>query len=178
MDEEEFGGVLASAPQEHGQRLNRECLDRAGFDGFYAENYDLHINFPGGTPIDGPSAGIAMATAIVSAMKGIEVDNKVAMTGEMSIHGKVKPIGGVIAKVEAAFQAGATRVIIPKDNWQTLFQDLSGGLRVIPVESVDEVFGHILAERSLRRLFSSCKRGISILFRFILCRRRLRVTVK
>lgn len=65
------------------------------------------------------------------------------MTGEMSIHGKVKPIGGVIAKVEAAFQAGATRVIIPKDNWQSLFQDLSGGLRVIPVETVDEVFRQV-----------------------------------
>ena len=119
-----------------------------------------------------------MATAIVSAMKGIEVDNKVAMTGEMSIHGKVKPIGGVIAKVEAAFQAGATRVIIPKDNWQTLFQDLSGGLRVIPVESVDEVFGHIfggtfapeVVQLPANEVFPSSSASLS--------RRRLRVTVK
>ncbi|GAB6991430.1 ATP-dependent protease LonB [Paenibacillus pini] len=108
-------------------------------------DYDLHINFPGGTPIDGPSAGIAMATAIVSAIKGIPVDNLTAMTGEISIHGKVKPIGGVIAKVEAAFQAGATTVLIPKENWQTLFEDLNG-LRVIPVEWVQEVFNHIFGE--------------------------------
>lgn len=144
VDEEEFGGGSRKLRRKSMAKGSIEnVLTVLGSMGFTPKNYDLHINFPGGTPIDGPSAGIAMATAIVSAIKGIEVDNKVAMTGEISIHGKVKPIGGVIAKVEAAFQAGATRVIIPKDNWQTLFQDLSGGLRVIPVESVDEVFGHI-----------------------------------
>lgn len=64
------------------------------------------------------------------------------MTGEIGIHGMVKPVGGVVAKVEAAFQAGATTVLIPKDNWQTLFEGLEG-LRVIPVESVGEVFRHV-----------------------------------
>ncbi|MBB3131795.1 Lon-like ATP-dependent protease [Paenibacillus rhizosphaerae] len=122
-------------------------------------DYDLHINFPGGTPIDGPSAGVAMATAIVSAMKGIPVDNRLAMTGEISIHGKVKPIGGVIAKVEAAFQAGATTVIIPKENWQTLFEDLNG-LRVIPVESIQEAFGHIFGSELDRQLDSSAEETI------------------
>jgi Lon-like ATP-dependent protease len=101
-------------------------------------NFDLHINFPGGVPIDGPSAGIAMATAITSAMKQIPVDNKLAMTGEMSIHGKVKPIGGVVAKVEAAFQAGATTVIIPRENWQDIFAGIEG-VEVIAVDTVEEV---------------------------------------
>ena len=64
-------------------------------NGFQPENFDLHINFPGGTPIDGPSAGVAMAVAIASAMTKTPVDNKLAMTGEVSIHGNVKPVGGV-----------------------------------------------------------------------------------
>jgi Lon-like ATP-dependent protease len=61
-----------------------------------------------------------------------------AMTGEVSIHGKVKPIGGVVAKVEAAFQAGATTVIIPRENWQDIFANLEG-LRVIAVDTIEEV---------------------------------------
>lgn len=143
VDEEEFGGGSRKLRRKSMAKGSIEnVLTVLGAMGFNPKDFDLHINFPGGTPIDGPSAGIAMATAIVSAVKGLEVDNKIAMTGEISIHGKVKPIGGVIAKVEAAFQAGATTVIIPKDNWQLLFQDLNG-LRVIPVESVDEVFAQV-----------------------------------
>ncbi|MNI68086.1 Lon protease 2 [compost metagenome] len=114
-------------------------LKRIGLD---PSGYDLHINFPGGTPIDGPSAGLAIATAVASAIKRVPVDHRIAMTGELGIYGKVKPVGGVVAKVEAAFQAGAKTVLIPKDNWQTLFEGLDG-LRVFPVESVSEVFRHV-----------------------------------
>ncbi|WP_460327002.1 ATP-dependent protease LonB [Paenibacillus sp. YSY-4.3] len=143
VDEEEIGG---------GNRtLRRKSMAKGSVEnvltvlksiGLHPANYDLHINFPGGTPIDGPSAGMAIATAIASAIKRVPVDNRIAMTGELGIHGKVKPVGGVVAKVEAAFQAGATTVLIPKDNWQTLFEGLQG-LRVIPVESVSEVFRHV-----------------------------------
>ncbi|MFD2169043.1 ATP-dependent protease LonB [Tumebacillus lipolyticus] len=108
-------------------------------------DYDLHVNFPGGIPVDGPSAGITMATAIYSAIKGTPVDNRVAMTGEVSIRGFVKPIGGVIAKVEAAKQAGATRVVIPKDNWQDIFKSAEG-IEIIPVERIEQVIDLALME--------------------------------
>jgi Lon-like ATP-dependent protease len=109
-------------------------------------DYDLHINFPGGIPVDGPSAGVTMATAIYSAIKRLPVDNKVAMTGEVSIHGKVKPIGGVVAKVEAAKQAGATKVIIPRENWQAIFDTLDG-IQVIPVDKIQDVFLHAIMQQ-------------------------------
>ncbi|MFX0558942.1 ATP-dependent protease LonB [Tepidibacillus infernus] len=108
-------------------------------------DYDIHINFPGGTPIDGPSAGITMATAIYSAVKKIPIDSKLAMTGEVSIHGKVKPIGGVIAKVEAARQAGVKRVLIPKENWQHIFKEFQG-IEVIKVETIEEVLDWALTK--------------------------------
>ncbi|MFA9558638.1 ATP-dependent protease LonB [Evansella sp. AB-rgal1] len=102
-------------------------------------DYDIHVNFPGGIPVDGPSAGIAMATAIYSAIHKLPISYKVAMTGELGIHGHVKPIGGVVAKVEAAKQAGATEVIIPKANFQSILQDFEG-IRIHPVDTLDEVF--------------------------------------
>jgi Lon-like ATP-dependent protease len=112
------------------------------------DDYDLHVNFPGGMPMDGPSAGIAIATAIYSAIKGVPVDNRTALTGELSIHGNVKPVGGVIAKVEAARQAGAKRVIIPAENMQALFGKLDG-MEVIPVERIERVLELTLLPASL-----------------------------
>jgi len=108
-----------------------------------SRDYDIHVNFPGGVPVDGPSAGVAIATAIYSAFTGRDVDNRVAMTGEVSIRGYVKPVGGVVAKVEAARQAGCTRVLVPRENWQDGFGDLPG-VTVVPVENLDEVFEHAL----------------------------------
>lgn len=147
VDEEEMGGGSRT--------LRRKSMARGSVEnvltvlkslGLRPQDYDLHINFPGGTPIDGPSAGISMATAIASALLQVPVDNKLAMTGEMSIHGKVKPVGGVVAKVEAAFQAGATRVIIPRENWQEIFSGL-GNLKVIPADTVEDVLQEALGVR-------------------------------
>jgi ATP-dependent Lon protease len=139
VDEEEMGGGSRT--------LRRKSMARGSVEnvmtvlrslGFRPQDFDMHINFPGGVPIDGPSAGISMATAIVSAMQKIPVDNRLAMTGEVSIHGRVKPVGGVVAKVEAAFQAGAVKVLVPRENYQDMFAGLQG-LSVIPVDTVQEV---------------------------------------
>lgn len=101
-------------------------------------NYDIHVNFLGGGLVDGPSAGVTIATAIYSAIKGIAVDNTVAMTGEISIRGLVKPVGGIVAKVEAARLAGVKRCFIPKENYQEMFKNIEG-ITVIPVDNLDEV---------------------------------------
>ncbi|MDO7906905.1 ATP-dependent protease LonB [Paenibacillus sp. JX-17] len=146
VDEEEIGGgsrTLRRKSMAKGSIENVLTVLRS--QGLRPADYDLHINFPGGTPIDGPSAGIAMATAITSAIRGIPVDHETAMTGEVSIHGRVKPIGGVLAKVEAAVQAGAKTVLIPADNWQSIFGSLEQ-VKVIPVETVSDVFRQVFGE--------------------------------
>lgn len=101
-------------------------------------DYDIHINLPSGIPVDGPSAGVTIATAVYSSITGIPVDNKVAMTGELSIRGMVKPVGGVVSKVTAAREAGVEKVYIPLENNQKLFSALEG-IEVIPVEKLEEV---------------------------------------
>ncbi|WP_068783125.1 ATP-dependent protease LonB [Paenibacillus phocaensis] len=152
VDEEEIGGGSRTLRRKSMAKGSVEnvltVLQRIGLN---PSNYHLHINFPGGTPIDGPSAGLAIATAIASAIKQVPVNHQIAMTGELGIHGKVKPVGGVVAKVEAAFQAGATTVLIPKDNWQTLFEGLEG-LRVIAVETLGDVFRHVFGPEAEKNL--------------------------
>ncbi len=106
--------------------------------GLSTRDYDIHINFPGGVPVDGPSAGVSIATAVYSALKQVPVDNLLAMTGEISVHGRVKPVGGVMAKVEAARNAGITKVLIPQDNWLDIFTSFPG-IEVIPVKDIQEV---------------------------------------
>jgi Lon-like ATP-dependent protease len=101
------------------------------------KDFEIHLNFPGGIPIDGPSAGIAIATAVYSAVKNTPVSGELAMTGEISIKGKIKPVGGVVAKVDAAKAAGIKKVFIPKDNYQEIFEDMD--IEVVPVENIGEV---------------------------------------
>ncbi len=89
--------------------------------GVSPKDYDIHVNFPGGIPIDGPSAGVAIFTAVYSALTGQTIPPYLAMTGELSIKGRVCPVGGVSEKIEAAIEAGAKRVFIPRDNDQKRF---------------------------------------------------------
>lgn len=142
MEEEEMGGP--------GMTMRRRSMARSSLDNVVTvlrkflhvrpDDYDIHVNFPGGVPIDGPSAGITMVTAIYSAITEQPVDNELAMTGEVSIRGLVKPVGGVVAKLEAARLAGARRVVIPKENWQKSFQALAEhGVEVVPVERIEDV---------------------------------------
>ncbi|MCY9207177.1 ATP-dependent protease LonB [Bacillus subtilis] len=111
--------------------------------GMKPSDYDIHINFPGGIPIDGPSAGIAMAAGIFSAIHKIPIDNTVAMTGEISLNGLVKPIGGVIPKIKAAKQSGAKKVIIPYENQQAILKQIDG-IEIIAVKTFQEVLDEIL----------------------------------
>lgn len=102
------------------------------------EQYDLHVNIPGGIPVDGPSAGIAIASAIYSAIVKKPIDCKIAMTGEISLLGAVNPIGGVNAKILAAKKAGAAQVLIPEANWSNSFYDYEG-ISIIKVNNIRDV---------------------------------------
>ncbi len=106
--------------------------------------YDIHVNFPGGTPIDGPSAGVAIISAVYSAITKKTVDNKIAMTGEISIHGKVKAVGGIPEKVCAAATGGAKCVFIPKENYDESLEKY--GIEIKPVENINEIFEYVFCE--------------------------------
>jgi len=114
------------------------------------EKKDFHVHVPeGATPKDGPSAGIAMVTSIVSVITGIPVDKNVAMTGEVTLRGNVLPIGGLKEKLLAAHRARIPRIIIPEDNKKDLAEipkDILKDLEIITVKSVDEVLKHALVE--------------------------------
>jgi Lon-like ATP-dependent protease len=149
IEEEEMGNpghMLRRKSMARGSVENVLTVLRRYLD-FNPRDYDIHLNFPGGIPVDGPSAGVAVATAVYSALTNVPVDNRVAMTGEVSIRGFIKPVGGVVVKAEAARQAGVKKVLIPKENWQECFGQFSD-LAVIPVESLDEVFRHALFKRN------------------------------
>jgi ATP-dependent Lon protease len=115
------------------------------------EKRDIHVHVPeGATPKDGPSAGVAMATSIVSILTGIPVRRDVAMTGEITLRGRVLPIGGLKEKLLAALRAGITTVFIPKENEKDLAEipdNVKKHLKLIPVADVDEVIAQALAQR-------------------------------
>jgi len=115
------------------------------------EKRDIHVHVPeGATPKDGPSAGIAMATSIVSILTGIPVRRDVAMTGEITLRGRVLPIGGLKEKLLAALRAGITTVFIPKENEKDIAEipdNVKKHLKLIPVADVDEVIAQALVRR-------------------------------
>ena len=123
--------------------LVRTLSSKYGIDSDFYKNRDIHIHAPeGAVPKDGPSAGVTMCTALVSALTGIPVDRTVAMTGEISLRGRVLPIGGLKEKSMAAYRAGVSTVVIPRDNapdLEDVDDEVRAGIRFIPVDSIDEV---------------------------------------
>ncbi|MBO2521043.1 MAG: ATP-dependent protease LonB [Firmicutes bacterium] len=164
MEEEEMGGS--------GVTMRRRSMARSSVDnvltvlrrslGLSPQDYDIHVNFPGAVPVDGPSAGAAMVTAIYSAITGIPVKARCAMTGEVSIRGAVRPVGGIVPKLEAAKEAGVDLVFIPEDNWQQRFA-AEKGMAVRPVRRIHQVVKEALVElpraASLRRALEAEEAG-------------------
>ncbi len=115
------------------------------------DKVDIHVHVPeGATPKDGPSAGVAMATSIISVLTGIPVRRDVAMTGEVTLRGRVLPIGGLKEKLLAALRAGITTVVIPEENEKDLAEipdNVKSGLRIVPVKTVGEVLKVALARQ-------------------------------
>jgi ATP-dependent Lon protease len=112
------------------------------------EKRDIHVHVPeGATPKDGPSAGVAMVTSIVSVLTGIRIRRDVAMTGEITLRGRVLPIGGLKEKLLAALRGGLKTVLIPRDNEKDLAEipdNVKKGLTIVPVGTVDELLKHAL----------------------------------
>jgi ATP-dependent Lon protease len=139
-------GKLGEVMQESAQAAFsyvRSRGDRLGLEKDFVEKLDIHIHVPEGSiPKDGPSAGITMATSITSALTKIPVKRNVAMTGEITLRGRVLPIGGLKEKMLAAKIGGADTVIIPKQNVPDLKKipkEITRGLKIIPVDHADEV---------------------------------------
>ena len=120
---------------------------------------DIHLHVPeGATPKDGPSAGIAMVTSMVSVLTGIPVRRDIGMTGEITLRGRVFPIGGLKEKLIAAMRAGIKTVLIPFDNVKDLEEipdNVKAGLEIIPVKVIDEVLGHALVRQPLPIVFTA-----------------------
>lgn len=131
----------------------RHSAERYGIDTKVLDKTSIHVHLlDGASPKDGPSAGIAITTAILSSLMNVKARRDVAMTGEIDLHGNVLPIGGVKEKLEGARKAGATTVLIPWENQYDLYdvpETLKAKLTIIPVKNIDEVLQHALAEKPL-----------------------------
>jgi ATP-dependent Lon protease len=139
--------------QESIQAANSYVRSRAaefGIEPPLFDKRDIHVHVPeGAVPKDGPSAGVAMITTMVSVLTGIPVRKDVAMTGEISLRGRVLPIGGLKEKMLAALRGGVKTVIIPKDNEKDLVEipdNVKKGLNIVIASTVDEVLEHALTK--------------------------------
>ena len=149
----ELTGSLGEVMTESGKiavSLVRSLADKYGVDPDFYKTKDLHIHAPeGAVPKDGPSAGVTMTTALVSALSGVAVKREVAMTGEITLHGKVLPIGGLREKSMAAYKAGVKTVIMPYDNKPDLEEVddvVKQNISFIPVKNIENVLENALAK--------------------------------
>ncbi len=149
----ELTGSLGDVMKESAKialSIVRSIAKDYGIDPDFHKKKDIHLHFPeGATPKDGPSAGVTIVTALVSALSGIPVRRDVAMTGEVSLRGKVLAIGGLKEKTMAAYAYGVTDVLIPRDNMRNLDEcdtEASANLNFIPCDSVHDVLSVALAD--------------------------------
>ncbi len=128
----------------------RARAERLGLDPDFHQKFDIHVHVPeGATPKDGPSAGIAMVTALVSILAKVPVRADVAMTGEITLRGRVLPIGGLKEKLLAALRGGIRTVLIPEENRKDLTEipkNVTQGLDIRPVKWIDEVLDLALVQ--------------------------------
>ncbi|HOI38707.1 MAG TPA: magnesium chelatase domain-containing protein, partial [Bacillota bacterium] len=143
-----LGEVMRESAQAGYTYVRSKARDLGIPDDFY-EKMDVHIHVPeGAIPKDGPSAGITMATALASALSGVSVRHEVAMTGEITLRGRVLPVGGLKEKVLAAHRAGITTIIIPEDNRKDLEEipeNVRADITFVEVSHMDEVLAVALA---------------------------------
>lgn len=150
-------GIIDSETIERrGQKLKRESTAKASIENVLTlltekyktntKNYNIHLNFPGGMPVDGPSAGAAIFIALYSAIYNIPVRNNYAFTGEISLFGNVLPVGGVKEKIAAAKNADIFNVYIPSDNDKAYLH--TDGIKVIPVSNISEIFEDVFGNKS------------------------------
>jgi len=144
IDEKKLAISHSTIPHTLKEREDRITIDPSEV----YKRYDLHIHVPeGATPKDGPSAGIAMVSAIASILSAKKIDNKVAMTGEVTLTGKVLPIGGLKEKLIAAYKAGVSKALIPMKNYERDLDDIpnevKNNIRIIGVSTIDEVLKEV-----------------------------------
>lgn len=152
----ELTGSLGDVMKESAKiavSLTRSIAAKYGIDSDFYKNKDIHVNAPeGAVPKDGPSAGVTLTTALVSALSGIPVRRDVAMTGEITLRGKVLPIGGLREKTMAAYRAGITTVCIPKDNEPDLEEiddKVRENIRFVICDDIDTVLETALVRESV-----------------------------
>jgi ATP-dependent Lon protease len=144
-------GQLGDVMQESGKAALTYARSRAAklkINNKFYENCDIHVHIPeGAIPKDGPSAGITMATSLISSLTDIPIRKDVAMTGEITLRGRVLPVGGLKEKILAAYQSGIKTIIIPQDNVKNLEDlpnDIKKRLKFIMVKNIDEVLKNAL----------------------------------
>ena len=154
----ELTGSLGDVMKESARAAKsyvRAHADELGIADDFYKTLDIHIHVPeGAVPKDGPSAGVTMTTALVSALTGIAVKQNVAMTGEITLRGRVLPIGGLKEKLLAAHRAGIDTVLIPKENMKDLEEvpeNVLKAITIVPAETVDTVLNTALCERPAPR---------------------------
>ena len=147
----QLGDVMKESAQT-GISYIRSVSGRYGIAEDFFEKHDIHVHIPeGAVPKDGPSAGITMAAAMLSAVTGKKVRADLAMTGEITLRGRVLPIGGLKEKLLAAKSAGIRTVLIPKENRadaEELSAEITKGLEILTVENMEQVLSHALAEET------------------------------